>query len=253
VAFTSLAHIKQLQLNKGIIVFKFLKCIIGMAMLCGVGTAAQAQSYDYFLLAASWQPGFCVSHTDKPECANLRGTYAADSLVLHGLWPNNYDGNHPQYCNAPQRDIDLDLSGAWCSMDPYGVSGSVLSTLSTTMPGVMSCLDKHEWFKHGDCAGATPDAYWQTADSLVSRLGQTALNSFLRAHAGNTVSRTQLIAAFESSFGRYSRSAVAFKCTKTNNVSYLTEVWINLNPAALDQFPANSSLITCRHAAFRMR
>lgn len=225
--------------------FKFLaNCIIGIAMLSGIGTAAQAQSYDYFLLAASWQPGFCVSHADKPECANLRGTYAADSLALHGLWPNNYDGNHPQYCNAPQKDIDLDQSGAWCSMDSYGLSSSVLTALSGYMPGVMSCLDKHEWFKHGDCAGSTSDAYWQTASSLVSRLGQTALNSFLRLHVGHTVTRTQLIAAFETSFGRNTRSAVAFKCQKTNGVSYLTEVWINLDPSALGQFPATASLVT---------
>lgn len=225
--------------------FKFLiKSVAGSILALGMGIA-QAQSYDYLLLAASWEPGFCATHGTTQECSALHGTYAAGNMSLHGLWPNSYDGNHPYYCNAPQRDIDLDQSHAWCSMDQYGISAASLKTLTTYMPGVASCLDKHEWFKHGTCAhAASPSAYWDEASELVRRLGGTSFNGFLRNHAGNTVTRSQLLAAFDGSFGSNARTAVSLKCTKANGITYLTEVWIAVNEAALSQFPGNAALVT---------
>jgi len=228
---------------------KLIKASVAICVSMLVSVAAQAQSYDFVLLAASWQPGFCVTHSSKPECQNLKGTYAATHLALHGLWPNAYDGNHPQYCNVPQKDIDLDASSAWCSMDSYGASSSTLSVLSTYMPGVQSCLDKHEWFKHGSCSTKTADNYWGDASSLSNRLGQTALNTLIANNIGKTLSRSQLLAAANTSFGSSGSSAVSLKCTKTNGVSYLTEVWVNLNKNNLSQFPASTSLVTNANVA----
>jgi len=207
--------------------------------------SASAANFDYYLLAASWQPGFCVSHADKPECKNLAGTFAATNLDLHGLWPNDHDGNHPFYCGVPQSQIDLDKSSStWCSMANYGASSTTMNTLSIYMPGVQSCLDKHEWYKHGTCANATPDAYWKSSTDLISKLSATGFNTYIRNNIGKFVSRTQLLSAFSSSFGSGSTAAVALKCKKTNNISYLTEVWINLDQTKLDQFPAYNSLVT---------
>ncbi|MET3216495.1 UNVERIFIED_ORG: ribonuclease T2 [Burkholderia territorii] len=206
--------------------------------------AAAQTSYDYLLLAASWEPGFCASH-DTPECTNLAGSYAATSLSLHGLWPNRYDGNQPFYCGVPQNDIDLDNAHEWCSMDAYPISSATRTTLSTYMPGVASCLDKHEWFKHGTCSNsATPDAYWNQASGMISRLGNTSFNAFLQANAGKMVTRNQLLSAFEGAFGSNTRSAVSLKCTKTNGVSYFTEAWIAVKTNATAQFPSAASLVT---------
>jgi ribonuclease I len=55
-----------------------------------------------------------------------------------------------------RKRISIWMSSAWCSMDSYGASSSTLSVLSTYMPGVQSCLDKHEWFKHGSCSTKQP-------------------------------------------------------------------------------------------------
>ena len=208
-------------------------------MLSSIGNAA---TFDYYLLAASWQPGFCVSHADKPECKNLVGTYAATNLDLHGLWPNDYDGSHPFYCGVPQSQINLDSPATWCSMASYGVSSTTMSNLAMYMPGVQSCLDKHEWYKHGSCANMTPDTYWNTADGMISRLNTTSFSNFIRNNIGKYVSRTQLLNAFNSSQGAGTSSAVALQCTKTNNISYLTEVWINVQQTKLASFPAASSL-----------
>ncbi|MBC7490467.1 MAG: ribonuclease T2 [Glaciimonas sp.] len=206
-------------------------------------SAAHAQTYDFLLLAASWQPGFCATHAGKPECSNLKGTYAGSHLALHGLWPNAYNGNHPQYCNVPQRDIDLDKTSAWCSMDKYGVSASTLNNLSTYMPGTASCLDEHEWFKHGSCSTIAPNDYWLDAIGLMNQLGQTQLNNFIASNVGKTVSRAQLQQAFSASFGSAALPALSLKCTKSGTINYLTEVWLNLSSTNFAHFPAASSLI----------
>jgi ribonuclease T2 len=203
----------------------------------------KAQSFDYLLLAASWQPGFCVSHKTKPECVSLKGTYGASNLALHGLWPNAYDGNHPFYCNVPQKDITLDMASNWCAMDPYGVSSTTKSTLTTYMPGIASCLDEHEWFKHGSCDGQTPDAYWGSAINVMSQFGHTSFNTFLKNNAGKYVTTAQMLTAFEGTFGTGTRAAASLNCTKTGTISYFTEIWVALNKNALAQFPSKNALV----------
>ncbi|WDD91712.1 ribonuclease T2 [Burkholderia sp. FERM BP-3421] len=221
-----------------------LSRVLGGLVLALTCSFASAQSYDYLLLASSWEPGFCATH-DTPECTSLAGSFAANNLSLHGLWPNNYDGNQPFFCGVPQNDVDLDNAHAWCSMDAYPISAATRNTLSTYMPGVASCLDKHEWFKHGTCAAAaSPDAYWNQATGMISRLANTSFNSFLQANAGRTVTRNQLLSAFETAFGSNTRNAVSLKCTKANGVSYFTEAWISVKTSAAAQFPSAASLVT---------
>lgn len=220
---------------------KIGQTLLAVSLMYAAG-AAQAATFDYMLLAASWQSGFCVSHGDKPECKNLGGTYAASNFVVHGLWPNAYDGDHPFYCGVASSQIELDKAKAWCSMNNYGVSSGALANLSYYMPGVQSCLDKHEWYKHGTCANSSPDAYWNTTSGMVSRLNSTGFAAFVRKNIGKYVTRSQLLSSFSSSVG--STSALALKCTKTNNISYLTEVWINVKQDALNSFPSSSSLLT---------
>ncbi|TOY77965.1 ribonuclease [Burkholderia pseudomallei] len=214
-------------------------CALAVASACN-----NASAYDYLLLATSWEPGFCTTHS-ATECGTLSGSYASTNLSLHGLWPNNYDGNQPFYCGVPQNEIDLDNTHQWCSMDAYPVSSSTLATLSTYMPGVASGLDKHEWYKHGTCAQApSADAYWNNATGMVSRLSTTSFNTFLQSNAGNTVTRTQLLNAFEGAFGSNTRGAVSLKCVKVNYVSYFTEAWISVKTDATSQFPSAASLVT---------
>lgn len=222
-----------------------IKNALGLALACGLGLgAADACAFDYMLLATSWEPGFCATTGGKPECAHLAGTRAASKLSLHGYWPNNFQGQQPFYCSAPEKDVALDKSHAWCSMDPYAVSEATLTKLGTYMPGLESCLDKHEWYKHGLCAGtATPDDYWNTAGKLVDSLGATAFNQFIAKYAGVLVTREHLLAAFEQSFGAGTRKAVALKCVKSKGKTYLTEAWVMLDSAKVDSFPDKAALL----------
>ena len=47
-----------------------------------------------YVFAASWQPSFCETRPNKPECKNLTDErFDATAFSIHGLWPR------PQYCN----------------------------------------------------------------------------------------------------------------------------------------------------------
>jgi ribonuclease T2 len=97
-------------------------------------------SFDYYLLTLSWSPEFCVTHSNKPECA------AHPSFVLHGLWPENNDGSFPDTCsNAPGPDNPGQYS------DIYPDQG----------------LLQHEWQAHGTCSGLPPDGYFAAERSAV--------------------------------------------------------------------------------------
>ena len=220
-----------------------------MLGLLAIGFSASnvhAQSFDYLLLATSWQAGFCANHQTKPECQTLKGTYAASNLALHGLWPNAYDGNHPYYCGVASSQITLDKAGSWCSMNSYGLSSSTLATLRTYMPGAgstTSCLDDHEWYKHGTCSTEAPNTYWSDASAMMSRLGQSSFNTFLKNSAGRYVTRTQLLNAFDSAFGSGTRAALSLNCTKIGTVSYFTEAWIAVKKTGISTFPSAGSLV----------
>lgn len=58
---------------------------------------AQAESvagvFDYYLLALSWSPTFCLSHKDDAQC-----TGKGYGFVLHGLWPQYAKGGWPESC-----------------------------------------------------------------------------------------------------------------------------------------------------------
>ena len=55
---------------------------------CGVAACAgddvggrPPKSFDYYVLALTWVPGFCAGHGSDQECSKGLG------FALHGLWP----------------------------------------------------------------------------------------------------------------------------------------------------------------------
>lgn len=222
----------------------FIKTVVSLIAVVAVNTAAQAQTYDYFLLAAQWEPGFCATSSGNSECTNLKGSYAASNFSLHGLWPNDYTGTQPFYCGVSQKEINLDKSSTWCQMDAYGVTATGFKKLTPYMPGVAECLDKHEYYKHGSCSGmATPDAFWGAAEQLVQGLNSTSFNSFIQTHLGQYVTRAQMLTAFDNAFGSNTHTAVSLKCVTSGGKNYFTEAWISINKDQLAQFPSGSSLV----------
>ena len=108
------------------------------------GAAAQerggrAGSFDFYVLALSWSPGFCESQGER------RGSAQCDAgrklgFVVHGLWPQ-YERGYPSDCdsrNAPRYVIEE-------AADLYPDQG----------------LARHQWRKHGTCSGLDPAAYFR--------------------------------------------------------------------------------------------
>ncbi len=100
------------------------------------GTAGK---FDYYLLAMSWSPDYCLTHTsDTQQCGRKFG------FIIHGLWPENLSGANPSNCasqqSLTQQAIDIAL--------PFMPSKSLIN---------------HEWTTHGVCAGTSATTYFSNA------------------------------------------------------------------------------------------
>lgn len=197
----------------------------------GGGVAGQFDSYNFTM---SWEPAFCEGKGSLPECSSQSADrFDATHLSLHGLWPDkNGDTTHSYgYCGVSPRDQSNDRGPTWCQLPDPGLSAATRDALLVVMPGASSCLDHHEWTKHGTCSGMTGDAYFSAAVALVQKIAGTNFGKFLAAHAGQTIQGADAFAAFESDFGAGSRGAVSFKCTNVRGGQGLLEVHMHLaNP-----------------------
>lgn len=116
-----------------------LLCFL-LAILTMQTGAARAQNpgppgkYDYYLLTLSWSPEFCSIKGTSPQCA------AHPGFIVHGLWPQNFDGTYPSSCDPdrpgpahPEQNMDITPDAS---------------------------LLQHEWGKHGTCTTLTPEAFF---------------------------------------------------------------------------------------------
>jgi ribonuclease T2 len=127
--------------------------IMVVALACVGVVTAHAQEvksepghFDFYELNLSWAPEFCsnLNTLTQPERAaeNNMECRAPHSFVLHGLWPQNFDGTYPGSCEYrpgprdPERNLDM----------------------TPSLP-----LLKHEWAKHGTCTTLSPEAFFATA------------------------------------------------------------------------------------------
>lgn len=98
--------------------------------------------FDYYVLSLSWSPEFCAAFPQNNQCA------AHPGLIVHGLWPQNYDGSWPSYCHmAPLLDVPPPIYQ--------------LMTAS---------LVSHEWASHGTCSGLTSVAYFALMLKLFQKI-----------------------------------------------------------------------------------
>ena len=88
--------------------------------------------FGYFMLTIYWPSSYCNSG----KCLKVPNNW-----VIHGLWPNYWNGSWPQYCC----DIAFDQS----------TLSSVSKLLELKWPSLIDVeedtLWEHEWSKHGTC------------------------------------------------------------------------------------------------------
>ena len=193
--------------------------------------AKQYGDFDRYVLALSWQTGFCQSQHDRnrnerDECRlQTETTNKADFLTVHG--PNLPEARASRMCSSPETGLSLETA----------------AKLSEVMPGAggRSCLERYEYAKHGACFGFDPDAYFGTMVRLNQEIKESEAGKFLADNYGNTVSRRDFDAAFAKSWGKENVKAVKLTCQ--GNPAYLTEIQISIKADAINApLSANSFL-----------
>jgi ribonuclease T2 len=82
--------------------------------------ASSASGRTEYILAVSWQPGFCETHPNRKECAGQTSErYDATHFSLHGLWPMR-----KSYCG-----VAADLQGPQTSNGDWLESAAVTLSL----------------------------------------------------------------------------------------------------------------------------
>ena len=165
-----------------------------------------------FLLAASWEPAFCQTHQQKPECVSQsEDRFDATHLSLHGLWPQPY-GNF--YCGVPADQKALDEAKRYDELAALDLSPETRAALERVMPGTQSLLQRHEWTKHGSCfANSDQDGYFRASLALMEALNASPVRDLLAANIGKRVSGKAIRAAFDEAFGQGAGSRVALDCS----------------------------------------
>lgn len=164
--------------------------------------AGQADSY---VLAMSWQPGFCehVKYKGrKPECDHMAdGKLVVANLTLHGLWPNRQAcGTRYGNCAGPTLDLRADT----------------VDYIRPWMPNFFFEQDfgRYEWNKHGTCASMDDDTYFRRAVDAVKVLDRSSAGRYLTANAGKSISQKAFFERLRADTGRAdAANAITLLCT----------------------------------------
>ncbi len=164
---------------------------------------AQGTGFDFYVLSLSWSPSYCEAEggdANRQQCAMGR-PYA---FVVHGLWPQ-YERGYPQDCRTNQPDVPNDT----------------LRTLYDIMPA--SGLIRHEWRKHGSCAGLSQDDYFKVLRQARERVKIPA--EFNRLDGYRTLDPDDAERAFLQVNQSLPADGIAVTCDRR----YLREVRICMN------------------------
>lgn len=193
--------------------------------------AGQADSY---VLALSWQPGFCETHgfdVGKSECLHLsQKAWHYNHLVLHGLWPNQ------SACGVNYGFCEVEPRSNHCDYQPLALTAAAARELKQKMPSYAygSCLERHEWNKHGTCQALSTSDYFILATRLTDEVNQSGLRQFLLDNQGQQVSLLQIQQVLKASFGQSGAEKIHLGCKG----KVLVDILIQL-PA---QIPCDASL-----------
>lgn len=175
-------------------------------------------SFDSYLLALSWQAGFCEHYSysgSKPECDNLNsGKISLTNLTIHGLWPNK---------------ASCGTNYGSCSNTPLDLEPDTIAKIAPWMPNWYYTDDfgMHEWIKHGTCQQLADDEYFLLIQELVEKFDGSALGEYMRANIGAKVSVSDMKAYLIENLGGDVASKIELRCVG-NGKRYLSEFWINL-------------------------
>lgn len=188
-----------------------------------------ANQADSYVFAVSWNPAFCANKPNLTECKiKDPAAYQASNFTLHGLWPDKTScGIDYGFCGAVKT-----APKDFCTYPPVpGLEGAVREELAIVMPSVAanSCLDRHEWYKHGTCQILNADQYYAEAIELTQQFNKSGMGAFMSAHVGQTVKLDEFLTAMDNNLGPGASKHAKLGCNKKG---MLVDVYLNL-PAQL--------------------
>jgi ribonuclease T2 len=174
---------------------------IVFAALCCASKQAPAQQadstpgkFDFYLLNLSWSPEFCdtLKTLTPAEQSARTGTTcnAPHAFVLHGLWPQNFDGTYTASCSQRPGPRTWDR---YLDMTPD------LDLL------------KHEWFKHGTCTTLSPDAFFSTARQAYTSV--VIPDTFKHVNAPMTLAPLAILTTFYRANPSFPQGSFAVACS----------------------------------------
>lgn len=160
------------------------------------------KGFDFYVLSLSWSPSYCEAEgadANRQQCASGR-PYA---FVVHGLWPQ-FERGYPSDCPVGETEV---APGIVSDMLPLMPSGGLI---------------RHQWRKHGSCAGLSQRDYFDVVSAARARI--EIPKEFERLPAYRTVRPYDVEASFLAENGRLKPDGVAVTCDRR----YLREVRICL-------------------------
>lgn len=182
----------------------------------GGGQCSTPNQHDSYVLAMTWQPGFCEHFAykgRKPECDALNsGRIKVSNLTLHGLWPNR------QACGTNYGN---------CGGAPLRLSPATVKDIAPWMPNFFyeESFGRYEWEKHGSCQALDADNYFRTAVQAVKVVNDSAAGQLIVGNSGGKFRVKDFFATLQSQYGSEVAAAFTLVCTQQK---YLQEIRVEL-------------------------
>jgi len=179
---------------------------------------------DSHVLALSWQPAFCETKPQKPECkiSDLQ-VYQAKHFTLHGLWPNKKScDTHYAFCG----DIKAQKQN-FCDYPEIKLDSTSQVALAEVMPSVKagSCLERHEWYKHGTChASRSMNEFFDLSVDLARQFNDSGMAYFMNRRIGQQVRTEDFLNRIAAVLGSAARERIKLNC----NQGMLVEIQLSL-------------------------
>ncbi len=199
-----------------------LACTV-LALLPGLAAA----SFDGDLvLAVSWQPSFCETRPQRPECrSQTEARFDAEHFTLHGLWPQPRGNVYCGLSNAQEADM---RARRWSRLPPVALTADTRQALDRAMPGTQSNLQRHQWMKHGTCYAADAETYFQHSLLLLAALNASDVRRFFAEHIGETITTEEVRERFDAAFGPGVGDRVVIRCQRDGQRRLITELQVHL-------------------------
>lgn len=194
-----------------------------------------------YVLAVSWQPGFCETRPQRKECESQTAErFDATNLSLHGLWPLR-----KSYCGVTAEVRAQDRKGSWLELPKLAMADDTAARLLIAMPGVQSGLDRHQWLRSGTCQSGSVDDYFSAQLRMLEELNRSAVGALFRQRIGSELDEATIKQAFDQSFGTGAGDRVRMRCQTVQGRSIITGLTIGLTGDVMKA----SSLATLIQAA----